>query len=191
MQLDETTWKWLTIGTIAVAVVLYLTVSRLIERRRRALVDGLAQAFGATATHGSDATSRFYANVIDRRCEIAHGYHCRTADGRYARGYRLIVVVPLHGVSDIYNLSLKRVDGQRSAESLSVTISGYQPRDGWLTVALREAIFDFYDVAVDRGTLNLEAGALMFATNRRVDGPTLLDLVRRQLSVAANIERTL
>jgi hypothetical protein len=191
MELNETTWKWLATGTIAVAFLSHRVMARFIERRRRSAVDSLAMAFGATAEHNTDATSRFYVNVGDRRSEIAQGYKCRTADGRYVRGYRLIIAVPLRDVSDIYNLSFKRRDDQRNAKSLSVQDSGYHPRDGWLTAALRDAIFDFYDSAGDREPLNIEAGALVYATNRRRDGPALRDLVKHQLNVATSIERTL
>jgi len=191
MELSETTWKWLVLGTIAVVFFVYRWIARSAERRRRSWVDSLATAFGATAEHAPDATSRFYVKVGDRRAEIAQGWRCRTADRRYVRGYRLIIAVPLRNVSDIYNLTFRRRNGQRNVESLTVRNSGYHPRDGWLTAALRDAIFDFYDSASELAPLNLEAGALVYATNRRVDGPALRDLVQHQLNVAKSIERTL
>lgn len=109
-------------------------------------------------------------------------------DGRYLRGVRLIVTVPLRNVSDIYNLSFQRRDEERAPESLSFRNSGYSPREGWIAEPLREAIFDFYDAAGGREPLNLEGGALMYATSRRISGKALRDMVERQLAVAGEIE---
>lgn len=112
-------------------------------------------------------------------------------DGRYIRGVRLIVTVPLRHVSDIYNLSFQRRDEERAPESLSFRNSGYAPREGWIGEPLREAIFDFYDVAGDREPLNLEGGALMYTTSRRTNGKALREVVERQLAVAGEIETAL
>jgi hypothetical protein len=191
MELNEITWKWLVTGAIAVIFVSYWMISRVVERRRRAWADSLATTFGTTAEHGSDATSRFDVHVDGRRCEVAQGYRLRTMDGRYIRGYRLIVTVPLRHVSDIYNLSFKRRDGKRTAESLFLRDGGYHPHEGWLTQGLRGAIFDFYDVAEGREPLDLEGGALTYGTSRRISGKTLQVMVDRQLAVAAKIETTL
>lgn len=191
MELHEGMWKWLIAGAIVVVFLAHRTISRHFEQRRREWVDSLAVTFGSRATHGSDATSLFAADVGGRRCEIAQGYRSRTMDGRYLRGVRLIVTVPLRNVSEIYNLSFQRRNGERAAESLAVRSSGYAPREGWIGEPLREAIFDFYDVAGDREPLNLEGGALMYATSRRISGKALRDLVERQLAVAEEIETAL
>lgn len=191
MELNENTWEWIVAGAIAVIFVLYWTISRVLERRRRAWVDGLSTTFGATAAHGAYATSRFDVLVNGRRCEVAQGYRSRTMDGRYIHGSRLIVTVPLRHVSDIYNLSFRRRDGARTPESLSLRDSGYHPHEGWLTEGLRGAIFDFYDVAGDRQPLDIEGGALTYGTSRRISGKTLQVMVDRQLAVAAEIETAL
>lgn len=179
---------WLVAGAIVVVFLAYRTISRRLERRRREWVDSLAMAFGSQAAHGSDATSHFAADVSGRRCEIAHGYRSRTMDGRYLRGTRLIVTVPLRHVSDIYNLSFQLRNGERAAESLSLRNSGYSPREGWIAEPLREAIFDFYAVAGGREPLNLEGSTLMYATSRRISAKALRELVERQLAVAGEIE---
>ena len=188
MELNEGMWRWLVAGAIVVVFLAHRWISRHFERRRREWVDSLAMEFGSQAAHGSDATSLFASDVSGRRCEIAQGYRSRTMDGRYLRGDRLIVTVPLRHVSDIYNLSFQRRNGERAAESLSFRSSGYSPREGWMAEPLREAIFDFYDVAGGREALNLEGGALTYATSRRISGKALREVVERQLAVAGQIE---
>lgn len=191
MELDEAAWKWLVAGGIVLLFLVHRGISGLHERRRREWVDSLAVAFGSKAAHGPDATSRFAADVRGRRCEIAHGYRSRTMDGRYLRGTRLIVTVPLRRVSDIYNLSFLLRNDERATESLSVSSSGYSPREGWIAEPLREAIFDFYDAAGGRGPLNLEGSMLTYAISRRISGPALREVVERQLAVAGAIETAL
>lgn len=188
MEPSETHWNWLVAGAIVAVFLALRGIAKLLERQRRAWVDSLATAFASRATHGSDATSHFAANVNGRRCEIAHGYRSRTMDGRYLRGGRLIVTVPLRHVSDIYNLSFRLRDAKRAEESLALRNSGYSPREGWIAEPLRRAIFDFYDVAGGREPLNVEGGTLMYATSRRISGNALRELVERQLAVAAEIE---
>jgi hypothetical protein len=112
-------------------------------------------------------------------------------DGRYLRGDRLIVTVPLRRVSDIYNLSFRLRNGERVAESLSMRSSGYSPREGWIAEPLREAIFDFYEVAGGREPLDLEGGKLTYATRRRISGTALREVLERQLAVAGEIETAL
>lgn len=188
MELNEGMWKWVVAGAIVVVFLAHRRISKLLERRRREWVDSLAVAFGSKAAHGSDATSHFAADVGGRRCEIAQGYRSRTMDGRYIRGGRLIVTVPLRHVSDIYNLSFQRCNSERAAESLSFRSSGYSPREGWIAEPLREAIFDFYDAAGGREPLDLEGGTLRYATSRRISGNALREVVERQLAVAGEIE---
>ncbi|HEY0158424.1 MAG TPA: hypothetical protein VGF28_14170 [Thermoanaerobaculia bacterium] len=189
--MDEITQTRLIAGGIVLAFLLLWAFSRMAERRRRRCVESLASAFTTTAAHGSYATSVFQVNVDGRRCEIAQGYRSRGTDGRHIRGSGLVITVPLRNVSDIYNLTFKRRGNDREPDSLIVRDSGYHPRDGWLTDRLRAAFFDFYDAAPDRAALNLEGGALMYTTNRRINGETLRTLAKRQIAVAAEIETVL
>jgi hypothetical protein len=174
---NETTWKWLIVGGIVAVVLAYVTLSKLIERRRRTWVDALAHEFATTAVHDSDATSHFEVTIDERRCELAQGYRSRTTDGRYMRGSGLVVTVALRGVSDIYNLSLKR-----SGEFANY---GFEPRADWVTDGLRAAIDEFH------APLHVQGGTLVFVTYARMSGPELRVIVERQLAAAKEIEPAL
>jgi hypothetical protein len=174
--------RWLVVPAIAATVVLYRAAGKRNERRRREWFESVATAFGTRAEHASDLLSTFAAEVDGRRCEVAHRY------GK--RGWRLVVTIPLSGVSDIYSLVLQP-SNDAGEDGLRVRSSGFNPRSGWLNADVRAAVSDFYELAPGKTTLDVEAGTLMCHTADRVEGALFHARVSRLVPVARALERAL
>ena len=180
---DEETVKWLIILGIAAAVLLYRVAGKRSDRRRREWFESVAAAFGARAEHPSEFLSRFEAEVDQRRCEVAYRYRGRI-------GWRLIASIPLRGVSDIYNFVLQP-SGDPGRNSLHVRNSGFSPREGWLNADVRAAVSHLYDLAPRKGSLDVEAGTLMWQTADRLEGTIVRARISRLVPVASALERAL
>jgi hypothetical protein len=179
---NEQAVKWLVMVGIVATIVLYRVLGKRSERKRREWFDSVAASFGAKAEHVSEFHSRFAAEVDERRCEVAHRY------GKV--GWRLIVTIPLNGVSDIYSLVLQP-SNDPDDRGVRVRSSGYEPREGWLNEDVRAAVSHFYEVAPRNRPLDIAAGNLLHISADRVEGATLRDRVARLLPVARALERAL
>lgn len=180
---DEQTVKWLIILGIAAAVLLYRVAGKRSDRRRCEWFESVATAFGARAEHASEFLSRFEAEVDQRRCEVAYGYRRRI-------GWRLVVSIPLRGVSDIYNFVLQPSDDP-GENSVHVRNSGFRPREGWLNAEVRAAVSHFYELAPHRAALEVEAASLRCYAGDRLEGAVVRARTSRLVPVARALERTL
>ena len=175
--------KWLVILGIAAAVVLYRVARRRSDRKRCEWFDSVAKVFGARADHASEFLSRFEAEVDGRRCEVAYRYRGRI-------GWRLVVGVPLSGVTDIYNFVL-HATGDPGGDGLRVRNSGFTPREGWLNAEVRSAIAYFYELAPRNVALDVEAGTLNCQTTDRLEGSVVRARALRLVPVARALEQAL
>ena len=180
---DEQTVKWLVPLGIAATVLLHRVARRYGDRRRREWFASVAVACGARAEHSSEFLSRFEAEVDERRCEVAYRYSGRI-------GWRLLVSIPLRGVSDIYNFVFDPTDDPGQTP-VSVRNSGFRPREGWLNAELRDAVSHFYELAPRRTRLSVEAATLVCDTSDRLAGAVVRDRISRLVPVASALERTL
>jgi hypothetical protein len=187
---NEQIVKWLVVAGIIATIVLYRVLGKRSEAKRRAWFDSIASAFGVQAEHVSEFHSRFATEVDGRRCEVAHRYGSRGLGESSNVGWRLIVTIPLNGVSDIYSLVLQP-SSDPDDRGVRVRNSGFNPREGWLNDDVRAAIGHFYEVAPRREPLDVAAGNLTYSSAERVDGASLRARVDRLVPVATALERAL
>jgi hypothetical protein len=187
MELSETAWRWIAgAGTVALIAAVQLQRAWK-ERRRRAWFGGLADAFGASPTHDAFKQSHLETVVASRRVEIAHRVDPMSSTRRGVPRSTLIVSTPLRAVSDIHSFRLQR----RKKDVVVVERFGFEPREGWMSAAVREKLTLFFEIVDRADTLDIEEGHLRFRTSHRYDPATLGTLVDRQVAAAEVIERAL
>lgn len=180
---DEQTVKWLILLGIAATVLLYRAAGKRSDRKRHEWFESVATAFAVPAEHASEFLSRFQAVVDERRVEVEYRYRGRI-------GWRLVMSVPLHGVSDIYNFALQPSDDP-GENSLQVRNSGFSPREGWLNAELRAAVAHFAELPPRNSALEVEGATLLCQTTDRLEGTAVRARIARLIPVARALERAL
>lgn len=156
------------------------------DRRRRVWFDGLAHAMSAQPEHRADRGSRFEATVTGRIVDVVYRYFGASMGNERGVGWTLVCSTALRGVSDIYNVRFERKRGGIHAKNF-----GFEPRQGWITPALRAELETLLAPALHAASVDVEGGRLTFRSYRRLDAESVRAVVTSQAAAADQVESAL
>jgi hypothetical protein len=201
MELDELTHARVVIACVALAIALLWVANRAVQRRRVRRFAALAGALGQQVTVVSPFHSHFAVDLAERPMTVTWR-HLGGGGGSSSGGaWRVITSTPLDGVSELHSTQIRRrwslgrrPRGADFAELFAVRDFGLPLRPGWLSPRVEAAVVAFYELDLPLGELSIEEGCLvhrMFAELGKLDGGNLREMLSRQASLAAALERRL
>lgn len=198
MELSELAQTRLIVLTVLLALAAAWYLSRRTDRQRLARFQSLAQAMGTVAESADEFLFRFTVEIDTRAVEVAYRHLGRPG----AQGWYLETSLPLRGIPDTHcvdirpRFSLLRRDELRSADfdrQFALRDAGLPMPAHWLREPVRAAICAFFNGELDLEWLSIDAARLRHRTClplTALDARRLGDLLRRQVAVAIEIEKS-
>ena len=200
-------WVQVTLAALAVSAVGFLIVPAVQRRRSAQQFAALARASG----HDTPGLEAFTMEVAGRVFEIRHQHRSGAAASGTMRGPRGTLLITtttlasprweLHGVDIARGARLRRALGhalihtgdESFDRAFAVSEDGVPVRARWLDQPTRQAVVDFFEHPLARGTLWIQEGRLSHLLGTPwtgVDAITLRTLVEKQATLAEAFDRT-
>jgi hypothetical protein len=203
MELDTLAQARLVVLVVVLAALSIWAGSIAGRRRRQVRFAALARSFGSEVVREGEFLSRFPAEVGGRAFDVRTQYISGVGALGLSPGWYVVTETPLQGVSELHSAEIRARGGRPRAidprdsdfeRHFTVRDAGFPLRDGWLNDGVRGAIARFYALELPLDRLAIEQGRLIHRADlplRRLDGAILRELLTRQASVAAALERAL